>query len=360
MNVNRQFYYLLIFGALLLWNCANNDNPGEEGGGTPDETTTLLILNEGSMGMNNATLARYNLQEDLITKEYFLDVNKRGLGDVANDMLLYGSKIYIAVNKSGTLEVVEATTGKSLRQIRMESTGGQNKEPRRLAAHGGKVYVTSFDDTVTRIDTVSLAIDGSVNVGMDPEGIAIKNNRIYVANSGGLNWANGYDNTLSVINLTSLTEENKIVVGTNPGSVQADSQGDIYLTVIGNYGDEPGAFKVIHSGSSTVETITGIASPQKFVINDNKAYIISGAYGVSNSLVVYDCLEEKIISDSFISDGTEIPIMNNVTVDPVSGDLFVASTDYVHPGDLYCFDKNGKMKYRLTAVGINPSVVVFQ
>ncbi|MDD3980206.1 MAG: hypothetical protein PHR88_08360, partial [Proteiniphilum sp.] len=67
-----------------------------------------------------------------------------------------------------------------------------------------------------------------------------------------------------------------------------------------------------------------------------------------------------IISDSFISDGTEIPIMNNVTVDPVSGDLFVASTDYVHPGDLYCFDKNGKMKYRLTAVGINPSVVVFQ
>lgn len=360
MNKNRLLFFVMLLTTLLLSSCDENDNPAGEGDKTPEETTTLLILNEGSMGMNNATLARYNLQEETITKEYFLDVNKRGLGDVANDMLLYGSKIYIAVNKSGTLEVVEATTGKSLRQIRMESTGGQNKEPRRLAAHGGKVYVTSFDDTVTRIDTVSLAIDGSVSVGMDPEGIAIKNNKIYVANSGGLNWANGYDNTLSVINLSSLTEENKIVVGTNPGTVQTDSQGDIYLSVTGNYGDEPGAFKVIRSSSNTVETIAGIASPQKFVIIDNKAYIISGAYGVSNSLVVYDCLEERIISDSFISDGTEIPIMNNVTVDPVSGDLFVASTDYVHPGDLYCFDMNGTLKYKLSAVGINPSVVVWQ
>lgn len=360
MNNKRLLFFLIILTTLLLSSCDENDNPAGEGDKTPEETTTLLILNEGSMGMNDATLTQYNLKEEAITKDYFRNKNKRGLGDVANDMVQYGSKIYIAVNKSGTVEVIEAASGISIQQIKMETASGASKEPRRLAAHGGKVYVTSFDDTVTRIDTISLAIDGSVNVGMDPEGIAIKNNKIYVANSGGLNWANGYDNTLSVINLSSLTEENKIVVGTNPGTVQTDSQGDIYLSVTGNYGDEPGAFKVIRSSSNTVETIAGIASPQKFVISDNKAYVITGSYGVPNSIVVYDCLEEKIITNSFISDGTEIPIMNNVTVDPVSGDLFVASTDYIHPGDLYCFDMNGTLKYKLTAVGINPSVVVWQ
>ncbi len=357
MNKKRLIHTILPFAALMLWSCADQDNQGDL---LPGDGQALLILNEGSMNGNNATLARYNLQEEAITNDYFLDVNKRGLGDVANDMLQYGSKIYITVNKSGTVEVLEAASGKSLRQIRMETGGGLSKEPRRLASHGGKIYVTSFDDTVTRIDTVSLAIDGSVNVGMDPEGIAIKNNKLYVANSGGLNWENGYDNSVSVVDLSTFTEEKKIIAGTNPGSLHADSQGDIYLTVTGNYGDEPGAFKVIRSGSSTVETITGIASPQKFVISDNKAYLICGAWGEPNRVVVYDCLKEEIVSDHFISDGTEIPIMNNLTVDPFTGDLFVASTDYIHPGDLYCFDRNGTLKYRLAAVGINPSVVLLQ
>ena len=348
---------MILLTGLLLWSCTDNDNPAKE---IPVKGKALLILNEGSMQANNATLARYDLQEEMITKEYFLDVNKRGLGDVANDMIRYGSKIYIAVNMSGTVEVLEATTGKSLRQIRMETDGGQSKEPRRLAANGGKIYVTSFDDTVTRIDTVSLAVDGSVEVGMDPEGIAIKNSKIYVANSGGLNWANGYDNTLSVIDLTTFTEEKKIEVGTNPNTVQVDSQGDIYLSVTGNYGDEPATFKVIRSGSSTAETIAGIGSPQKFVISDNKAYIITGAYQQPYKLVVYDCLEEEIIADNFISDGTGIAIMYNVSVDPLTGDLFLTSTDYMNPGDLYWFDKSGKLKKRLSAVGINPSVVLVQ
>ena len=357
MNKNRFLHYIILFAALLLWSCADNDNPGGE---IPNDGKALLILNEGSMNGNNATLARYDLQEEEIISDYFNLVNKEKLGDVANDMLQYGSKIYIAVNKSGTIEVLEAATGRSLRQIEMKIVGGQSKEPRRLAVHGGKVYVTSFDDTVTRIDTLSLAIDESVTVGMDPEGIAIKNNRIYVANSGGLNWENGYDNSLSVIDLNTFTEEKKIEVGTNPGSLYADSQGDIYLTVTGNYGDEPGAFKMIRSGSSTVETIAGIASPQKFVISNNMAYIICGALEEPHKVVVYDCLKEEIVSDSFISDDTEIPIMNNISIDPFTGDLFVASTDYVHPGDIYWFDKTGTLKNRLIAVGINPSVVLIQ
>src|SRR5690606_30307313 len=144
------------------------------------------------------------------------------------------------------------------------TTGMQSKEPRRLVAHGGKIYVTSFDDTVTRIDTATLTIDGSLQVGMDPEGIIAVGNKLYVANSGGLNWENGYDKTVSVINIASFTEEQKIEVGTNPGIVQADSQGDVYLSVTGNYFDEPGAFKMIRSGSNTVETINGIEAPQRF------------------------------------------------------------------------------------------------
>lgn len=203
-----------------------------------------------------------------------------------------------------------------------------------------------------------MSIDGSLAVGMDPEGIIVAGNKLYVANSGGLNWENGYDNTVSVINIASFTEEKKIVVGTNPGMIQTDSQGDVYLSIIGNYFDEPGTFKMIRSGNNSVETIDGIAAPQRFVISDNKAYIITGSYGEPYNLLVYDCLQDKIIKQNFISDGTEIPIIYNVSVDPVNGDVFLTSTDFINPGDLYCFDKEGKLKYQLPAIGINPSVVL--
>lgn len=135
MNKKQFLFSMILLGALLLWSCTDDNNTGEE---ITHEGKSLLILNEGSMGMNDATLARYNLNEQELIKDYFNLINKDGLGDVANDMLQYGSKIYIVVSKSGTIEVIEAATGKSIRQIAMKTTGMQSKEPRRIVAHGGK------------------------------------------------------------------------------------------------------------------------------------------------------------------------------------------------------------------------------
>jgi len=360
MKMKKQLFYLMTLTVVLLSGCSEINNPAEDDN-SPKEDKILWILNEGSMGHNNSTLARYDLTAKELVKDCFLTVNKRGLGDVGNDMLQYGTKIYIVVSKSSSIEVVDATTGMSITRIDMKTTGGDAKEPRRIASYGGKVYVTSFDDTVTRIDTATLAIDGSVTVGQDPEGIAIRNNKLYVANSGGLNWANNYDNTVSVIDVNSFREEMKMEIGVNPGALQIDSQGDVYVAVSGNYTDaHPSAFKKINASDGKVTTAPGIDAPVKFVIADNKAYIINGSYGEPNSVIVYDCLNEKIITDSFISDGTSIAIMNNITVDPFSGDVFIAETDYINPGNLHCFDKNGRLKYSLTAVGLNPSVVVLQ
>ncbi len=346
----------MVLATLFLVACSDSDKPGEIE--TPIEAKELLILSEGAMGSNNSTLARLDLLSGVLNPDYFRTVNKRGLGDVGNDMIQYGAKIFIVVNKSSTIEVVEASSGKSLKQIPMKSDNGQAREPRRLAAGNGKIYVTSFDDTVTRIDTASLQPDGKVTVGMDPEGIAFKNNKIYVANSGGLNWANGYDHTVSVINAVTFTEDYKVEVGTNPGTVQADSEGDVYVSVTGNYNDIPAAFKKIDAATGEVTPIDGIMSPIKFIISNNKAYIINGTYGEPNRIIVFDCLTEKILTDNFITDGPTIETINNISVDGLTGDLFVAETDYITPGNIHCFDKNGKLKYTLTAVGMNPSVVV--
>ncbi len=358
--MKKIIFSLMAFTALFLASCSDVDNPIENN--IPKEAKKLLILNEGGMGQNNSTLAQYDLESGVLDKNYFLTVNKRGLGDTGNDMLRYGSKIYVVMNVSSTIEIIDGKNGKSLKQIAMKTADGKSKQPRRVAAYGGKVYVTSFDDTVTRIDTLSLSIDGSATVGRDPEGICIKNNKIYVANSGGLDFETGnYDTTVSVVDIKSFKEEKKIEVGKNPVHIFADSQGDIYVATSAIWQGwtkvADASLKKINVSTEKVETIENI-QPNKLTYVNDKAYIIIDDY--SQSLItVYDCLNEKIAIQNFITDGTKIPTPYNISVDAFSGDVFLTETDYTNPGNVHCFDKNRKLKYSLKAVGINPTFVAF-
>ncbi len=352
------YFYLMALTAFFLVACSDVDNPIDNN--IPKEVKKLLILNEGGMGQNNSSLALYDLDSEKMDNNYFRTINNRGLGDTGNDMIRHGSKIYVVVSGSNTVEIIDANNGKSLK--RLEVVDGLGKQPRKIAASGEKVYVTSFDDAVKRIDTLSLSVDGSVNVGRDPEGICIANNKIYVANSGGLDFETGnFDSTVSVINIVTFKEEQKIEVGKNPVHIFADSQGDVYVATSAIWQGwtkvADATFKKINVSTGQVETIQNI-HPNKLTYVNNKAYIIIDDY--SQSLVtVYDCLNEKIAVENFIVDGTKMSTPYSVSVDAFSGDVFLTETDYVTPGNVHCFDKNGKLKYTLKAVGINPTFVAF-
>ncbi|MBO9660429.1 MAG: YncE family protein, partial [Chitinophagaceae bacterium] len=56
----------------------------------------------------------------------------------------------------------------------------------------------------------------------------------------------------------------------------------------------------------------------------------------------------EIVTNSFISDGTDktIEIPYGIMVNPVSREIYVTDAgNYVSPGILYCFDKEGKKKW---------------
>ena len=354
---------ILVLLAALFAACSDSDivDPTEL---PPLETQKILVLCEGIWNHDNSTLAFYDLKSKTTDPDYFTTVNKRGLGDTANDMIKYGSKIYIVVNESGTIEVINAATGKSLQQIEMKekTTEGKeiNKQPRYAAAYGGKVYVTSFDNTVTRIDTVSLAIDGSVTVGRNPEGICIKNGKIYVANSGGLDFQDtDYDHTVSVIDLNSFEEIKQIEVGLNPYQVFADSQGDVYVNVRGNHDDIAPSFKKIKPSKDSYEvsTLTGVSISEFTIVND-KAYILHNDWGKESEVKVFDCKTEEVVTENFVTDGTSILNGYKITADAYSGDVYVTTSDYTTSGNVLCFDNKGECKFTLPSVGIGPNKII--
>ena len=71
----------------------------------------------------------------------------------------------------------------------MLTENGNPREPRYIAFHKEKAYVCSYDGTVARIDTASLAIDAMTTVGRNPDGICVQDDKLYVSNSGGLDHA---------------------------------------------------------------------------------------------------------------------------------------------------------------------------
>ena len=361
--MKKNLLLLLALFALLFASCEKDDDCKNCYIENESEfTNSLFILNQGAFQGNNSTLAHYDIEKQKLNDDLYTDINSRGLGDNSNDMIRYGDKIYIVVNGSSTVEVISAINGKALKQVSFKDEEGTARQPRFAVGHANKVYITSFDNTVSRIDTTSLAVDATIEVGRNPEGITVANNKLFVANSGGLDFGNP-DNTVSVIDIATFKEEKKIEVDENPYLVYADTQGDIYVTTRDVYDADfnwvaGSSFQRIKAGSHEVETIDGINPSGEFTMVGDKAYIIINNF-TNTQVTVYDCKNEAVITDNFITDDSSFGLPFSISVDANTGEVFLTESDYTTPGNVYWFNEHGKQIDKLEAVGINPYKVSY-
>ncbi|MDR1918314.1 MAG: hypothetical protein LBQ65_01560 [Tannerellaceae bacterium] len=322
------------------------------------ETMGAFILNRGRSTANNAVLSFYNLAESLMIPDLYQTVNGKGLGDSAEQLLIYGSKTYITVTSSNRLAILDTETGKEINEFRPYGPTDGPLNPRRMAAANGKVYISYYyGHALAELDTASLEIGRTVNVGRYPEHVAFSNGKIYVANSGGLDYPN-YGKTVSVINAETFELEKEIEVVINPANLVADSQGDLYLISMGNYGDVPNSLQRIDGQTGEVSTL-GKAS--MFALVNDKLYTVYAQWGDPKvEFKRYDVLTEKVDVDNFITDGTSFTSLSAIGIDPLNGTIYLAdSEDYVATGTLYIFSPEGKLESKQETGGSNPIDIVF-
>lgn len=319
----------------------------------------VYVLNQGKHKSNNASITYFDFNTEFSSGDIFLDKNNRGLGDTGQDMLRYGSKIYVAMYSSKLIEVMDLKA-KSIKTVSLKDEANNALSPRSLNAANGKVYIVLYDGYVASMDTTTLSIDQKiVKVGDNPDGSVISNNKLYVANSGGMAAEKG--ETVSVIDLAKFEETKKITVNMNPTMIDADKQGNIYVKSDGNYGDIPGKFQRI--SNDEVVTDIDIKNVHGFEIDDNKAYIYTFEYdenwqAANKRIMIYDVESNKLVSEDFVKDVTFEKTPYSIDVDPKTKDVYLGVTDYVNNGKMYCFNSNGVLKYEFT-VGVNPCKVVF-
>ncbi|MEJ7557827.1 MAG: DUF5074 domain-containing protein [Pedobacter sp.] len=317
----------------------------------------LYLINEGNMYMNKASLDYVDFTTGSYRRNIYSQANPevtKGLGDVGNDIGVYGSKLYIVVNGSNKVEVLNAKTGKRIQQIDIINC-------RYITFSRGKAYVsaylgqigdpTSANGIVAEIDTTILKETRRVKVGREPEEMAVVGDNLYIANSGGYTPGN-YENTVSVVNVGSFAETKRIPVGINLHRLKADRYGDLYVTSRGDYLNEPSKLYVISTQTDKVKKVFDVAA-SNIVIDDDLAYIYSSTFNVltGKNTISYDMIDVKddvLLNRKFITDGTDrlIKIPYGLAIHPTSKDVFVTdATDHVTPGLLYCFDSTGKKKW---------------
>lgn len=324
--------------------------------------TGIYVLSEGGFGSNNTKLSFYNNASSSVTGDYFLQQNPTiptGLGDTGNDMITYGGKLYIVMNVSGRVTVLDASNGKFIKNISFID-GTFNKQPRYACAARGKVYVTAYDNKVSVIDTTSLSIVKTIAVGPNPEGIAASQDYLYVANSGGYNAIP--DSTLSLIDLNTETEIRKIKVGVNPNKVQINQGGNIFVSAYGNFGSIPASISVINGQTNVTSINLGPNFAYSHIrIAGDLAYIYNN-YGSGGTAKVFNSATNTFVRNEFVTDNTIITTPYGIDVDEQNGDVYIADAkNYVTAGSVTCFGSEGKKKFSFsTAPGVSPNKIVFR
>ena len=162
------------------------------GGGESGEIKGFFLLNEGNMGSNKATLDYYDYGTGDYTRNIYPERNPGvalELGDVGNDLGIYGGKLYAVINCSNLVEVMDVETAVHAAQVSIPNC-------RYIAFDGGYAYVSSYAGAVefdpeyrrgyvAKIDTVTMQVVDTCGVGYQPEEMAVVSGRLYVANSGG-------------------------------------------------------------------------------------------------------------------------------------------------------------------------------
>ena len=324
--------------------------------GTPKaERAGVYILNQGGFGANNSTLTYYDYTTKQLTADLYQTINGSGLGDTGNDAEIYGSKMYIVVNVSNVIDIVNAKTGKLIKQDSMVNNK-VGREPRSVAFYKGNAFITSYDGTVAVMDTASLAITKYITVGRNPEQLVVSNGKLYVANSGGLSFGNP-DNTVSVIDLNSLTETKKITVIANPVTMAADTYGHVYVLSLGDFASIKGGMTIIDNTTDAVKSQATLSLGYNIPMAANGDFVYYPT--ADNKIAVYNAKTQTAGAANFITDGTVITTPYAISVDSLSGEVFVSDAkDYASNGTLYAFDKTGKKEYTITT-GINPGRITF-
>lgn len=349
-----------LMAALAFTACSDDDGPTF----TTDPVEQMsgaYVINQGNYyGGVDGTMDRLALTADsTYTQSIFSAANGQSLGSSPQGAVVYGSRIYVPMYAENLVWVMDKTTARIVASI-------QTNEPEAICATEGYVFVSNNDGYVSRIDTLTLAIDSHEAVGPNPAQMCTTGGKVYVSISDGYNYGNGYADGCRVAEIDALTGKKvkDIAVGVNPGPIAADADGRVFVVCRGNYADIASAVWAIQAG---VTEGSELAPASLIAVNGTTLYVVNSVtdWGTNQTVVdfkTYDTTTGNLHADDFLAGQPKAPAPQAININPQNGDIYVcsdrSSAEYDKPGLLYIYKADGT-HLKTFATGIHPMGVVW-
>lgn len=299
----------------------------------------VLIGCEGNFGWGNASISMYNPTDNSITNTIFQNINGYALGDVLQSITEYNGKLFVVVNNSGNIEILDTAT------YQKTSTISGLTSPRYFCGiTNSKAYVSDlFSNQIAIVDLGTNSVIGNIITGGWTEEMLLVNDKVYVCRPD--------TNFILQINATTNIIEDTIIVGKGPSSLVLDSENNLWALSSGGINDELGELNQIDpSTNNIIQTmIFGDISnsPNNLKISPDGETIYYLNNGV-NQLSIY---ASSLPSSSFINPNGAL--FYGLGISPTN-DIYVSdAVDYVQSGIVYRYDSTAALVHQFS-IGIIP------
>lgn len=332
----------------------------------------IILLNEGNWQADNGRVTYF---EDgaIVSNEWFREVNGYKLGDTPNDIIQVNDNlIAIAVNWSNIIQFI---TPEGVAVAATEEVPNNRK----LVSDGKYVYVSSYGHEcgtadgmmyfekgyVAKIDISTFQVVSAVEVGYEPEGIALYKGHLFVANTGGYAFQepHEYETTVSIINAETM----KVVKEVDTGHINLYgkmSQSGKYLCINspGDYYDVMAA-SVIFDCEKALKGETPCCQDLEYAATynttaiDGKFYAIGSRYSYYTGEYTFNYVTidpEEVMRSKGISgveEGLPGTVMEDIQtmampygiyVNPYTGYIYATdAASFASAGQLYQWDPDG-------------------
>ena len=305
----------------------------------------FFLVNEGTFGFGNASLNYINLKDESKNtgNDLFYNANNRKVGDVFQSMNYINGNLWLVLNNSGKIEIVNSQNFKSIASIK------NLKSPRySLEIIPGKVYVSDLNSNyINIINSVDFTKTGEIKCVGWTEEMLLFEQKVWITNHN--------SNYLYVINPQNDVITDSIKLAWGGSSLLSDKYGKIWVLCSGDIiKNKTGGLFCINAKNLKIEkeilfdkTDFNPFKLKQTENNDSIMFICKGIYKFSkndNNLPLLPFIKE-LTGSSFYG----------LTIDKNDGNIFVADAyDYVSNGKIHKYSASGNFLKSYKA-GVVPS-----
>jgi DNA-binding beta-propeller fold protein YncE len=227
---------------------------------TVKPTEFAFISNEGNFQFGNASLTMYDFANDRLIQDAFKAVNNRPLGDVLQSTFINENQLFLVLNNSQRIEVVDLPTQQLIRTI-----NGFHSPRYILPKFGDMAYVSEYyANEIKLINLTSGIVDKRITIPGWHDEMIISDNKLFVTTTN--------RNMLYVINTTTDALEDSIRLRLGSHAIVKDKLGKLWTLCGGAHLNERAALYCINPTNNQVEKILELTNndANKLVINHTK------------------------------------------------------------------------------------------